>query len=329
MPPAVFILTGWIVHLFICFYLVRFISNSIIRCILTFVPCAMLTYMVSHDLPALHMPSMLLVTYCWLASIRLIHLIVLSPNQCPTFRSFIFKLLWMCLPIVPCTSDQQQQWPILYDFISAGVKVLINHWMYRWLLVCNGSDSYARLIMFYIFVLSYTFFSDVQSGIIRTITHDKYMLKPLTNFPFLSQSLREFWGRRYNQLIGTIFRESIFQPILQHLSSKTIVSLIVFIVSGLLHVHLAAVTFKDSRAIMSNMIFFILHGIACTVEMHTPFKLPALLSWLFTQLFLLATASLQIGPFTKIGPDFYALNAPLLFEQAWIPKLPVPNFCPK
>ncbi|CAF1539771.1 unnamed protein product [Didymodactylos carnosus] len=235
----------------------------------------------------------------------------------------------MCLPIVRCTSYQQQQWPILYDFISASVKVITNHWMYRWLLMCKASDSYARLIMFYIFVLSYTFCSDVQSAIIRTVTRDKYMLKPLINFPFLSQSLREFWGRRYNQLIGTIFRESIFQPVLQHLSSKTIVSLIVFVVSSLLHVHLAAVTFTDSRANMSNMIFFILHGIACTIEAHTPFKLPAPLSWLFTQLFLLATASLQIGAFTRVGPDFYTVNAPLLFQQKWIPKLPVPKFCPK
>ncbi len=275
------------------------------------------------------MTSMLFVTYCWLATIRLIHLIILSPNQCSTFGSFILKILWMVYPIVPCTSYQQQQWPILYDFISAGVKLIVNHWMYRWLLTCKGSDSYARLIMFYILVLSYTFISDAQSAIVRAVTRDKYMLKPLTNFPFLSSSLREFWGRRYNQLVGTILRESVFQPILQHISSATIASLTAFLVSGLLHIHLALVAFNDSRAAMSNMIFFILHGMACTIEVHTPFRLTIPLSWLFTQLFLLTTASLQIGPFTRVGPEYYAVNAPPLFEQKWIPKLHVPNFCPK
>jgi hypothetical protein len=155
------------------------------------------------------------------------------------------------------------------------------------------------------------------------------MLKPLTNFPFLSQSLREFWGRRYNQLVGTILRESIFQPVLQHLSSSTVASLIVFLVSGLLHVHLAFVTFKDSRSTVSTIIFFLLHGMTCTIEARTPLRLPIPIPWLLTQVFLLATASLQIGPITRVGPDFYAVNTPPLFEQKWIPKLPVPNFCPK
>jgi hypothetical protein len=171
----------------------------------------------------------------------------------------------MVFPIVPCTSNHQQQWPIHYDFISASVKLLLNHWMYRWLLTCKGSDSYVRLIMFYIFVLAYTFISDAQSAIVRIVTRDKYMLKSLTNFPFLSQSLREFWGRRYNQLIGIILRESIFQPIVQHISSKTAASLISFLISGLLHVHLALVTFKDFRSAISNIIFFLLHGIACSI----------------------------------------------------------------
>jgi hypothetical protein len=252
MLSSIIILIVWIVQVFICFYYVRFVSNTTIRCILTIVPCVILTYAISHDLPPLHMPSMLLVTYCWLTTIRLIHLTIVSPNQCSESSSFILKILWMVFPIVPCTSNHQQQWPIHYDFISASVKLLVNHWMYR-------------LIMFYIFVLAYTFISDVQSAIVRIVTRDKYMLKSLTNFPFLSQSLREFWGRRYNQLIGTILRESIFQPIVQHISSKTVASLIAFLISGLLHVHLALVTFKVFRPAISNIIFFLLHGIACSI----------------------------------------------------------------
>ena len=329
MPSATLILIGWMLHVLACYYFVRSISLSAIRCLVTLAPCVLLTYVVGHSLPPFQMLSMLLVTYCWLASIRLIHLTVLCPDHSLTLRAYLSKLLWMCLPIVPCTSSQQQQWPILYDFVSAGGKVLINHWMYRWLLICDGSDSYSRLLMFYVFVLTFTFLSDFQSAIIRTLTRDKYMLKPLTNFPFFSQSLREFWGQRYNQLIGTVFRESIFQPLLQDLSSKTIASFVVFTVSGLLHVHLAAVTFIDSRATMSTMTFFILHGIACTMEARTLLKLPGPLPWLLTQLFLLTTASLQIGPFTRLGPSFYAVNAPPFFDWKGIPRLPVPRSCPR
>ncbi len=125
MLSPMIIVTGWIRQ----FYFIRIISNITIRCILTIIPCIILTYMVSYDLPSLYMPGMLLVPFCWLGTIRLIHLIVLSPNQYSTFRSFILKCLWMFFPIVSCTSYQHQQWPISYDFISAIIKIIINYWM--------------------------------------------------------------------------------------------------------------------------------------------------------------------------------------------------------
>ena len=155
------------------------------------------------------------------------------------------------------------------------------------------------------------------------------MLRPITNLPFLSQSLREFWGRRYNQHVGVILRESIFQPVLHHISSPTLASLSVFLISALLHIHLALVTFKDSRSTLSTLIFFLLHGVGCSIETHAPFRIPPPWSWFFTQFFLLLTASLQIGSFTRIGPKYYAANTPPLFDQYWIPKLPVFNYCPQ
>ena len=170
MLSPIIIIAGWISQLLVGFYIIRAVSNPLIRCISTLIPCTILTYFVAYDLPALYMPSMLLVTFCWLASIRLFHLIVLSPNQCRTFLSFILKILHLFFPIVPCTSYQHQQWPIHYDIISAGLKIIVNHWMYRWLLICTGSDSYPRLIMFYIFILTYSFLADIQSAIVRMIT---------------------------------------------------------------------------------------------------------------------------------------------------------------
>ena len=320
---------GWIVQHLASFYVVRLIPNTRHRCLLTLVPCTVLTYLVGRDLPALHMTSMLFVTFCWLASIRFVHLAVLSPNQCSTFRSFTTKLLWMFFPVVPCTADYRQKWPVYYDFLSAAVKVTLNHWMYRWLLTCTASESYARIIMYATLALTYSFLSDAQSGIVRLVTRDAYMLQPITDFPLVSTSLREFWGRRYNRLIGGIFRESIFQPVLPYVSSKSLASLLVFLVSGLLHVHLAFVIFKNFQSTVPAMIFFLLHGIACSIEPYTSLRLPEPIPWLATQLFLLMTIHLQLGPFTSTGPSYYAANKPPLFEQNWIPKLPVPRYCPQ
>lgn len=327
MSSPIVIFAGWIVHALLCFYFVRFISDILTRCVLTCIPCIILTYMVTMEVPPFLMSSMLLITYCWLASIRLTHLIILSPNQCTTLRSFFLKLLWMAFPIVPCTNEYAKEWPILYDFLLAGIKLLINHWMYRWLLDCPGSDSYARLMMFYTYVLAYTFLSDFQCGIVRIVTRDKYMLKSLTNFPLLSRSLREFWGRRYNQLIGTILRESVFQPVLQYVSYPSIAALIAFFVSGIMHIHLAYITFEDLRDTFSTMTFFLLNGLACTIEANLPFRLPEVVSWSFTMIFLFLTTPLQNGSFTKLGPSYYAANKPPLIDNQWIPRLPVPNFC--
>ncbi|CAF5087227.1 unnamed protein product, partial [Rotaria sp. Silwood1] len=55
------------------------------------------------------------------------------------------------------------------------------------------------------------------------------------------KSLREFWGRRYNRLAGTVFRECVFQPINSCLSSPLIAAISTFVVSGLLH-------FKDKKS---------------------------------------------------------------------------------
>ena len=130
MLSSVILIGGWISQLFIAFYFIRSIPNPIIRCILTLLPCILLTYLVGYDFPALHMPSVGLVLFCWLVSIRLFHLIVISPNQCPTFLSFMLKFLHIFFPIVPCTEYEHQQWPILYTFTIVLLKMIVSHWMH-------------------------------------------------------------------------------------------------------------------------------------------------------------------------------------------------------
>lgn len=327
MTSPLIILSGWILQSLACFYIIRFVQNISIRCILTLTPCILLTSVLARDLPSMQMTSMLLTTFSWFASIRFFHFAVLSPNQYPTYKSFALKVLWMFFPIVPCSSFQQL--PIVCELFIAAAKLLMNHWLYQWLLKCPGNDSYVRLSMYFIFALSYTFLSDVQSVFVRLITGNKYMLLPSLNFPLLSLSLRDFWGKRYNQLVSTVFRESIFHPVRQYISSTTLVSLLVFLISGLLHLHLIYAMFKDFRSFGSTISFFILHGLACAIEANTSFGLPKPLSWLLTQLFLLSTASLQLGPFTRMGPEMYAENLPPFLDHKWIPKLPVPDFCPR
>jgi hypothetical protein len=94
--------------------------------------------------------------------------------------------------------------------------------------------------------------------------------------------------------------------------------LMTFVVSGLLHVHLASVVIDDRLALFPTFMFFVLHDLACCAEAKIKSSLPA---------FLLVTAPLMVSPFIQEGSTFLMLNPPPLIDTSWIPKLPVPLFC--
>jgi hypothetical protein len=147
--------------------------------------------------------------------------------------------------------------------------------------------------------------------------------------PFLSRSLREFWGRRYNQLVGSLLKESIFELVRRLFSfSPTAAALTSFTLSGLLHAHVAVAAFGASSALPA-LTFFLLQGAACCVEAFYSINLPKPIGIAVTHMFLLVTAPLYIGLFTSAGPNYFALNPPELFNAKWLPQLPVPKFCPK
>jgi hypothetical protein len=317
---------GWPAHLALCHFLYRHIRNNLARTIITLVPCLLLTYIGCRDLPQLHMSSVVTISAFWIMSIRIIHLIVFSPNDLRAFYSFIFKVFWSFFPIVPVEMTDKQ-WPLICDFILGCVKMIMNHWIIRWLINCEPSENYPRMIMLSIMILTSTFMSDILSSFVRLVTRDKYMLLSISNYPLLGTSLRDFWGRRYNRMTSTVFHESIFHPVHSYLSSTTLAALATFTVSGLLHAHIALVLFHDTQSIVTTFTFFLLHGIVCCVEKHLAIRLPAPLGWLATYSFLLITLPLCMGPSARQGPAFFNLNHPPLFDVQWIPKLPIPSSC--
>ncbi|CAF2926385.1 unnamed protein product [Rotaria sp. Silwood2] len=212
--------------------------------------------------------------------------------------------------------------------MSAGAKLLLNHWIYQWLLACAPSDSYIRMLMFYVFICTGTHLADTHAAIVGLVTCNKYTLLSYNNAPFLSQSIRKFWGCRYNQLVGSVLKESVFEPTRRLLHSSTIAVLTTFTLSGLLHAHVAVAVFGASSPV-SAFTFFFLQGIACCVENLCSLTLPKPIGIVTTHIFLLLTAPLYIGLFTRAGPAFFALNPPPLFGGKWIPQLPLPNFFPK
>ncbi|CAF1041825.1 unnamed protein product [Rotaria magnacalcarata] len=319
---------GWLLHIVICFYVIRPIRYIVIRGILALIPCIILTNSGARHLPQHHICSVFAVAIYWMTSIRLIHLTIVSRNKYLALSSFIFKCLWIVFPVVPC-QPTDKDWPIILYFLAGILKFIINCWLHRWLLICEPNDSYQRVFIYFLSILTFSYVIDIQTVFMRIITRDKYTFQSLNNFPFSSRSLREFWGRRYNQIIGRIFHESIFQPLNSYMSSRSVVALITFIISGLLHVHIAIVVLNDVPSVLPTFACFFLNGIACCVERFLPNKLPPILEWLITHCVLLITAPMCLGSFARDQSVFFGIDALSSYVDQWILVLPIPTICPK
>lgn len=96
--------------------------------------------------------------------------------------------------------------------------------------------------------------------------------EPQFNQPYLATSLQDFWGRRWNLMVTSILRPTVYNPIRR--SSTPIVGrkwslvpavLATFLVSGLMH---EVIYYYQSRASPTWEVtwFFVLHGVCLVAE---------------------------------------------------------------
>ncbi|CAK9189630.1 unnamed protein product [Sphagnum troendelagicum] len=101
-------------------------------------------------------------------------------------------------------------------------------------------------------------------------------LEPAYNKPFLSSSLTDFWGKRWNLLVSNLMRTAVYEPVLyvyldsQRFSQvplwpRTLALISCFVVSGLMH-ELLFVYISLSWPTGEVTAFFTLHGILAALE---------------------------------------------------------------
>ena len=327
MVALLYVSVGWLAHLLTCFYIIRSLRSFVIRAILTSIPCIVLIGIGSRSLPPHQILSVFILATFWMMAICFIHATVLVPNDFTTLTSFTLKCLWILFPVKRCRSIDRQ-WSIVSYGVLAMVKFVGNRWLHRWLLVCEANDHHVRVIIYFLSILSFSYVLDIQTVMVRLVTRDQYTIQWLTNFPFLSRSLREFWGQRYNQIIGTVFKESIFRPLYLYVPSRSLLGLFTFTVSGLLHVHIVLIVFDERSSVLTTFACFFLNGVGCCIEANLPVKLPPLVAWLVTLTILFFTAPLCLGPFARDKSVFFEADALSSFGDRWLSELPAPQFCP-
>ena len=324
---SLLLLISWLVHIFQCYYLIGTINNKICRGLMTIIPCMYLSYKSCFNLRPSEISSIVIVASCWFISIRLFGLIIFSKNKSIKLKEYLFKIFWIYFPIISMKESGKNEWSIQSYAILFIVKYLFNHFIYNSFSRCELENTYGKIVLFYMSIMTISFMYDLEIILVRLITKDRYTLQSFTNFPLFSLSLREFWGKRYNQLVNKILKESIYEPILNEYGYRKIAILLTFLLSGIYHIHIAYILLNDYQDLFPTFLFFVLNGIICSMKISFENRLPKLIRCLITNLFLLLTAPLVLQPFIKKGLPFLVVHPPPLSHFKWLPTLPSTDLC--
>ncbi|XP_059663298.1 acyl-CoA--sterol O-acyltransferase 1-like [Cornus florida] len=126
-------------------------------------------------------------------------------------------------------------------------------------------------------------------------------LEPQFNEPYLSTSLQDFWGRRWNMMVSRILRPTVYEPILG-LSTRLLgrkwaplpATFSTFVVSGIMH-ELIFYYLGRVKPTWEITWFFLLHGACLLIEIAIKkvvkdrWRLPRIISGPLTVVFVLST----------------------------------------
>jgi len=129
---------------------------------------------------------------------------------------------------------------------------------------------------------------------------------PLMNWPLLSKSVSEFWGRRWNRAFRDVAHRFLFRPLLPRFGAE-VALVLVFALSGLIHDLVISVPAQGDYG--RPTLFFLIQALAILVERSRPGRSLGLGDGWQGRLF---TALVLIGP------------AGLLFHATFLRNVMVP-----
>lgn len=99
-----------------------------------------------------------------------------------------------------------------------------------------------------------------------------FEIEPQFNEPYLSTSLQDFWGRRWNLMVTRILRPTVYDPVRRVSTSlvgatcaSPVAMFATFLVSGLMH-ELIYYYLARAPPTWEVTLFFVLHGVCTAVE---------------------------------------------------------------
>jgi hypothetical protein len=165
-------------------------------------------------------------------------------------------------------------------------------------------------ILFTLELIAMAWGTDIQSVVINVLSAGRLEMLYMHNYPFLSSSLRDLWGRRYNLLINSLLKETAYIPAQTYYGySKRVASLLAFFTSGMLHSWVAHFTF--GTGVMRACLFFVSQALWMNlVEGQSWYResVPTIVKAVLTVCYFYATAVLYVGLFVESMPDWLDKN---------------------
>ncbi|KAJ8754856.1 hypothetical protein K2173_015368 [Erythroxylum novogranatense] len=272
-----------------CYYVSSRVPKGILR-LLSLLPIFYLFIILPLDLTILHLccPTAFFLT--WLATFKLL---LFSIDQGPLYPpppSVFHFICLACLPIKlkhnetdtnPSHKSVSQSNANLTSsttsplYISKPLMLLVKLLL---LLAIFHSYNYRQFVNSYIILALYCVHLYLELEIMLAICATPalglfgFQLEPQFNEPYLTTSLQDFWGRRWNLMVTSILRPTVYNPVRRFFTpavgqayAALPAILLTFVVSGLIH---EMFWFYMTRVSPTWEVtwFFVLHGVCMNVE---------------------------------------------------------------
>ncbi|KAM3283458.1 acyl-CoA-sterol O-acyltransferase 1 [Capsicum chacoense] len=179
------------------------------------------------------------------------------------------------------------------QILNYGIKTLLFALIIR---VYDYSDNIHPYIIVVIYCFHIYLCLDIILAIVSGLARGLLglELEPQFNEPYLSSSLHDFWGRRWNLIVTRILRPTVYKPILGRKWAPLPAVMATFLVSGLMH-ELIFYYLCRAKPTWEITWFFLLHGVCLNMEIcakkviNGRFNLPRIIETILTVGFVMIT----------------------------------------
>ncbi|XP_047318592.1 acyl-CoA--sterol O-acyltransferase 1-like [Impatiens glandulifera] len=256
------------------FAVAKLIPKGILR-LVSFLPIISLFFFLPLNLHSMHLGGTSAFFIAWLANFKLILYAFNTGPLSDQSLSLPKFLAVACFPIKiqNQTNSKQQQQPMTVQkpVWSYAIKVLVMvslTWIYRF------TDRMHPNLLRIVYLVHIYSMLELILGMVASLVQICLGLELEAQFnePYLSTSLQDFWGRRWNIMVSGILRPTVYDPCLRILATildRKVAAMVgvfaTFVVSGIMH-ELIFFYFRRSKPTWVVMWFFVFHGFCLSAE---------------------------------------------------------------